>query len=214
MQQIAASADAMSEMIGKLTDFASSAQGGSIPLTPQRVEHNALCPAAAAELSAGAPGCRVDFHPAGELHGEWDPDRLRQVLSNLLTNAVQHGDPSCVVTLTTGEAPAGSGGGRGARKARRAGGEGGEGGADVFVTVHNTGAPVPPDALPTLFDPFVRVSSDMLARRRPGSMGLGLYIAKAVAEAHGGTIAVTSTADAGTTFTVRLPRRCPRRPAM
>ena len=77
----------------------------------------------------------------------------------------------------------------------------------VTIAVHNGGPPIPPEALPTIFDPLTRGSSlEMKKQRRPGSIGLGLYIAREVATAHGGTIGVTSTIDDGTTFTVHLPR--------
>jgi signal transduction histidine kinase len=81
-------------------------------------------------------------------------------------------------------------------------------GADVLLVVHNGGAPIPPSVLPTLFDPFVRATAaESPARRRHGSLGLGLYIAREVVVAHGGTVEVTSSAAGGTVFTVRLPRR-------
>jgi signal transduction histidine kinase len=77
------------------------------------------------------------------------------------------------------------------------------------LTVHNTGPPIPPEALPTIFDLLVR-GPKAETRRRPGSIGLGLYIAREIVTAHGGTIDVMSSVEAGTTFTVRLPRRASR----
>jgi signal transduction histidine kinase len=85
-------------------------------------------------------------------------------------------------------------------------------GSDVLLTVRNEGPPIPADALPNIFDPLVRGSSPELQKqRRPGSIGLGLYIAREVVLAHGGTIDVTSSAEGGTVFRVRLPRRYARR---
>jgi hypothetical protein len=109
------------------------------------------------------------------------------VLSNLLGNAVQHGGNAGPVELT----------------AR------GEGPDDVVLTVRNGGPPIPREALATIFEPLVRGPSDeaQQRRRRPGSIGLGLYIAREVAVAHGGSIDVKSSEEAGTVFTVRLPRR-------
>lgn len=72
-------------------------------------------------------------------------------------------------------------------------------GTDAVVTIHNLGRPIPAGAIATLFDPFKRASE------RAGGVGLGLYIADQNVRAHGGTIAVTSSAEHGTTFTVRLP---------
>ncbi len=81
------------------------------------------------------------------------------------------------------------------------------------MTVHNGGAPIPPDAMPTIFDPLVRASSpEAQKHRRPGSIGLGLYIAREIAPAHGGSIDVKSSREAGTVFTVRIPRGRENRP--
>jgi hypothetical protein len=61
--------------------------------------------------------------------------------------------------------------------------------------------------LPTIFDPLVRYATrESTARRRPGSIGLGLYIVREIVVAKGGTVEVSSTAEKGTTFTVRIPR--------
>ena len=80
----------------------------------------------------------------------------------------------------------------------------------MVLVVHNGGPPIPPGELPKIFDPLVRGSSaEHPKQNRPGSIGLGLYIAREVARSHGGTIDVTSSREAGTAFTVRLPRRVP-----
>ncbi len=120
----------------------------------------------------------------GDLVGKWDADRLRQVVSNLLGNAVHHGAGGGPVDVTvTAE------------------------GGDVRVAVRNGAPPIPPADLPTIFDPLVRGSSQRTEKqRRPGSIGLGLYIARQIAGAHGGDIVVTSSWATGTVFTVRLPR--------
>jgi signal transduction histidine kinase len=79
-------------------------------------------------------------------------------------------------------------------------------GAEIVLAVRNEGSPIPADLLPTLFDPLVReTSTEAQQRRRLGSIGLGLYIAREIVTAHGGTVEVTSTAESGTIFTVRLP---------
>jgi signal transduction histidine kinase len=116
-----------------------------------------------------------------ELTGEWDEDRLDQVISNLVSNAVQHGGVGSPVIIT----PKSIGDG-------------------VEVSVHNEGIPIPRDMIPKLFDAFYRDNSRD-ADTRSASLGLGLYIAKEIIVAHGGTIEVRSSADEGTTFTVRLP---------
>jgi signal transduction histidine kinase len=103
-----------------------------------------------------------------------DPDKLIQLIDNLVTNAIRHGDGTIAV---------------------RAYGEG----TEAVLTVHNGGTPIAPEAVATLFDPFKRASGG------EGGVGLGLFIVQHIARAHGGSVAVTSSADGGTTFSVRLP---------
>ena len=120
---------------------------------------------------------------SGDLTGEWDRSRLRQVVSNLLGNALQHSGAHAPVTVTAwGEAN------------------------DVTLTVHNGGLPIPREALGLIYEPLVRGPQ---TDRRPGSLGLGLHIAKAIVLSHRGTIDVNSTETEGTTFTFTLPRRQP-----
>ena len=114
----------------------------------------------------------------------WDFDRVRQAISNLLGNAIQHGSADFPVTLSL----------RGEK-------------SHVIIDVHNGGDPVPPGELQRIFDPLIRGSSaEHPLTNRPGSIGLGLYIAREVAKSHGGRIDVRSTANEGTSFTIRLPR--------
>lgn len=193
--QIADSTDAMARMITDMLDFTTASLGGRMPVCPAPMDLKELCESVADETRAAHPDRPLRFEAHGDLAGEWDAARLRQVISNLLGNAMQHGTGP--VDLTA--------------RARARAGEG-AGDADVVLTVRNGGKPIPPDVLPTLFDPLVRGTSDASPKaRRPGSIGLGLYIAREIVAAHGGTIDVTSSAAEGTAFTVRLPRH--RRPA-
>jgi signal transduction histidine kinase len=182
--QISSSAAAMGRMIGDLLDFTASGLGTTMPLTPAPADLGALCREVVDETRAAHPTRTVRFQAHGDLTGRWDAPRLRQVVSNLLGNAVQHGGDTAPIEVTA----------RGAT-------------ADVRLTFRNGGPPIPPDALPTIFDPLVRGESyDLRKYRRPGSIGLGLYVAREVVTAHGGTIDVTSSATDGTVFTVHLPR--------
>lgn len=181
---IAASATAMGQMISDLLDFTGVGLGAEMPIEPAPIDLRGLCQEVVNEIRAAHPTRTVRFDARGDLTGVWDAARMRQLVSNLLGNAVQHGNDSDPVVLTAE-----------AEEDR------------VHIECRNGGAPIPPEALPTIFDPLVRVpSSDPGKRRRPGSIGLGLYIAREVATAHGGTINVTSTTADGTVFTVRLPR--------
>jgi signal transduction histidine kinase len=117
---------------------------------------------------------------AGSGEGAWDGDRLAQLVSNLLSNAVHYSPLDSPVHIET----------RGEER-------------ELVLTVHNTGAPIPPEVLPRLFQPMQRGVAEVSQAR---SVGLGLYIVDQVVRAHGGRVEVASTAEAGTTFTVRLPR--------
>jgi signal transduction histidine kinase len=165
-----------------LLDFAGTGLGDAIPLSRARTDLRTLCREVVGEFRAAHPARSLRFDADGDLSGEWDASRVRQVLSNLIGNAVQHGGKDCEVALT----------------ARAEG-------SDVVLEVRNAGTVIPPHLLPTIFDPLVRGSSPG-SPRRPGSIGLGLYIVREIVDAHGGTVTVQSSAAEGTIFTARLPR--------
>lgn len=183
---ISASAVALARMVDDLLDFTGAGLGAAMPLSPVAMDLERLCHEVVEETRAAYPAGKVRFQAHGDLTGEWDAGRLRQVLSNLRGNAVQHGGGTGPVELS----------------ARAEG-------SQVRLAIRNGGPPIPPDALPTIFDPLVRVTSpESQKQRRRGSIELGLYIAREAAVAHGGDIHVESSAEAGTVFSVRLPRNC------
>jgi len=110
-----------------------------------------------------------------------DPVRVRQVLTNLVSNAIHYNRPGGKVIITTGL---------------------NEGGATLSVT--DTGIGMQAEAIPHIFDRFYRV--DAARTRERGGSGLGLAICKGIIDAHGGTLEVTSKEGQGSTFTVRLPK--------
>lgn len=182
---ISSSAVAMARMVNDLLDFTGAGLGAAMPLSPVAMDLEKLCQEVVQESRAADPTGDVRFQAKGELTGEWDAARLRQVVSNLLGNAMQHGGGAGPIELSASAEA-----------------------SHVLLVVRNGGPPIPSDALPTIFDPLVRVSSpEPQKQRRRGSIGLGLYIAREVAIAHGGDIHVKSSEQAGTVFTVRLPRR-------
>ena len=184
--------EAITRLISDLIDFASTGLGSAIPLTRGPVDLETLCLEVVEACRMAHPERTLRFHPEGELTGDWDAARLRQVVSNLMGNAFQHGSAQGPVELSVaseGSNPEGS---------------------SVVLSVRNEGAPIPSDMLTTIFDPLVRhTTPESAARRVPGSIGLGLYIVREIVVAHGGTVEVASTAQEGTTFTVRLPRSHP-----
>jgi PAS domain S-box-containing protein len=185
VERIRRSGARMARLIDDILDFARSRMGGGIPVTRQRMNMAEVCRATLEELQVTFPERQLLLEAKGELWGEWDPDRVAQVLSNLVFNALQHGQPDTPVHTTL----------------RRKGNE-------VLLSVHNLGAPVPEELMPHLFDPFKRRPEDQRPHEgRSGvrSLGLGLHIVQQIALAHGGTVEVHSTAEKGTCFTVHWP---------
>ena len=185
---IIGSARRMEAMIRDLLDFARGRLGGGIPIAPTSCDLRMLCGQVVDEMKQAHPTRVVSFVGLGDLRGEWDPDRVAQVLSNLIGNAIKHGaDPTMVAGFEEGD--------------------------DVVTTVHNPGPAIPAAAIPTLFEPFKMTRGDDRESPVQKGLGLGLHIVSEIVRAHGGTIAVSSAEGSGTTFTVRWPRRPPRRAA-
>jgi PAS domain S-box-containing protein len=185
--RVVRSAHRIEALIRDLLDFSHGRLGGGIPIAPRPCDLRLICEEGVEEIKQVYATRTIRFFGIGDLRGEWDPDRIDQVVSNLVGNAVVHGADPIVVTS--------------------------HGEDDVVVTsVHNEGPPIPDTLMPTLFEPFTKASEDMQDRAdgRQG-LGLGLYIAHEIVRAHGGTLVVSSLAAAGTTFTFTLPRRVPRR---
>jgi signal transduction histidine kinase len=136
------------------------------------------------QLRSAHPGRDIELDLAGDLRGHWDEGRLHQVVSNLVVNALKYGTPGSAVRVSASGQD-----------------------DDVVFRVENAGDAIAPAAISRLFDPLRR--GDGRADEE-GSLGLGLFICGEVAKAHGGEVGATST-DAGTAFTVRLPRSAPAR---
>jgi signal transduction histidine kinase len=182
--QISTSAQVMARMISDLLDYTRTRLGAGMPVSPVPMDLDALCRELFQEFRSAHPQREIRYVADGDLRGDWDADRLRQAISNVLGNAVQHGDEGAPIDLRATGNP-----------------------SSVVIQVQNGGAPIPPGELARIFDPLVRGSGAKPPRAdRPGSIGLGLYIAREIARSHGGRIDVTSTASTGTTFTISLPR--------
>lgn len=176
--RIAYSGDRMARLIEQLLDFARARAGQKMALTPRRVDLAELWQHALDDVILSQPDRQITLRCEGNPVGEWDPDRVLQLFQNLVWNAVQYGDPARPISVTV-------------RSERD----------EVTSEVHNYGPPIPPEMLPVLFDPFRR------GRGGGRGLGLGLYIARQIALAHGGRLDVSSSAEAGTSFRVTLPRR-------
>jgi hypothetical protein len=176
----------MDAMIQDLLEYTRTRLGRGIPIARQRCSLAAVCEAALDEIRAAYPERAFRFETSGDLSGAFDGPRLRQVCSNLLDNAVQHGAQGSAVLLEARGAP-----------------------GAVSVRVKNDGPPIPPDALQVIFDPLVQLPDAATRPRldhRSTSLGLGLFIARSIVLAHGGVLEVESSDEAGTVFTARLPR--------
>ncbi|QDE86461.1 sensor histidine kinase [Myxococcus xanthus] len=184
-QRIEASAARMGAMISDILDLTRARLAGGIPLHLGTVSLAIVCRMVVEELSAAHPDRHITLDVEGASEGFWDADRLAQVLSNLVSNALEHGAEDTPVRL----------------KCIAVDGE-------QVLEVHNTGTPIPSQQLETLFDPFRQVGTgpEKGHRRGAGGLGLGLFIVKQIVQAHGGAVCVSSSEAEGTTFTVKMPR--------
>ena len=178
--RILSSARRMSRMIDDLLDLTRARLAGGIVLKRDPMDLTALVQRVIQEHAAVRPDRRIECAAGGEIFGEWDADRLAQVVSNLVGNALQHGDPSGVVEVRL--EPLND----------RA----------VTLVVRNAGQ-ISDEVLANLFDPFRGHQHNMA---RTEGLGLGLYIVQQIILAHGGTIDVSSS-EGVTTFEIHLPRR-------
>jgi signal transduction histidine kinase len=169
----------MGRMIGDLVDFALGQLGGGIPAVPQTCDMGDICREAVDELRATHSDRDIKLTSKGHLVGSFDRDRVVQVISNLVANALVHGnDP---ITVRVFEAPDRQ---------------------HIVTEVHNEGPPIPVETQKMLFDPFRRG-----AKAKRGGLGLGLYIVQQIALAHGAICTVESLPEnGGTTFRIRWPR--------
>ncbi|MFJ5259805.1 sensor histidine kinase [Streptomyces sp. NPDC088387] len=192
----------LQHIIDDLRDLA-AAEAGELRLSPVRVKVADLLATTVRSAKATADTQGVALHTAADssLTMDADPVRIRQMMDNLVSNAVRHTPAGGSVTLSAIlEAPAGSAAGEHAAVNVRQDSRG-----FVRFTVSDTGCGIPGEELPYIFDRFWR--SEKSRNRQNGGSGLGLAIVRRLAEAHGGTATATSTVGSGTTVTLRLPRK-------
>lgn len=177
---IQSSADKAVRMVHDLLDLTQARLGGGIPVSQREVDAGTLLASIVDELSAIHPERHIVACSTTVRPVHWDADRIGQVVANLVANAVAYGDPDQTVTVGMHEVQ-----------------------EQVAITIHNYGPEISAEQIERMFQPFVRGSQ---AGRYQRSVGLGLYIVKEIVAAHGGTVSVESACDAGTKFTVLLPR--------
>lgn len=187
-KQIGRSSQRINDLVTALIDATRIRLGKGMPLKCEFTALEKIARETIQELRQGYPDREIIVSIEGDTTGYWDPVRCAEVVSNLTANAIQHGAQDAPVTV------------------RVSPGEG-----DVVLSVHNRGAPIPPEMLPNIFDPLK--SGPCKAQTDKRSLGLGLFIARVIMMEHGGSLSVTSTAEAGTTFSASFPRSGPRKPA-
>ncbi|MFL5343272.1 MAG: PAS domain-containing protein [Hyalangium sp.] len=180
--RILSSAERATRLIGDLLDFTQARLGGGIRIQRRATNLHELTRQVLEESQAAWPERDIQVSQSGDGEGEWDPDRLAQVVTNLVTNALRYSTPGTPVQVST--------------RAEE---------DTVQLEVHNLGKPICEELLPHLFEAMKRGSHDGASSGR--SVGLGLYIVQQIVCAHGGTVSVQSSEAEGTTFTVQLPRR-------
>lgn len=180
LRRIADSGQRMLRMIEQLLDATRVRAAGALTIERTPADLAVICRAIVDELEHAHPDAEIVLESAGSTGGEWDIDRVSQLASNLIGNAIQHAAESRRITIRVdGTDP-----------------------ATVRLRVHNMGS-IPPALQASIFDPFRRAAE---TSSKSAGLGLGLYITRQIALAHGGDVTVTSTPEGGTTFFVELPR--------
>jgi len=181
--RIYTSAKRANKIVTDLLDFTRSQSGSGIPVHRIEINLAEVCEGMVEEVRAYNPERQIIYETSGRLIGRFDAPRMEQVFSNMISNAVQHGSKTAPVRVGMHVDQ-----------------------AHAVFTVHNQGEPIAKDALADIFNPMSRHSQYAEGEHGPHSgLGLGLYIASEIISSHKGTISVESSAEAGTTFTVRLP---------
>lgn len=180
VERINRATDRATALISELLDFTAARLGRGLAVTRTAIDLHQVVADAVDELRLAHPRRVLEHHRAGDGPCSADPSRLAQLVGNLVSNANAYGDPAQPITVTSALA-----------------------GDTAEIRVHNTGRPIDPEVQSTMFEPMTRGTSAGAAGR---SIGLGLFIVREIARAHGGTATVTSTAETGTTFTISWPR--------
>ena len=173
----------MSKLIDTLLDFTGTRLGRSLSVKREPMCLRPILESTVASFSATHPTRTIELNCSEEAQCAGDEVRIRQMLSNLVANAIQHGAETSPIVITSWIAS-----------------------GEIVIQVHNDGPPIPASKIPTTFDfSAQRRTKNAGVTTELGHLGIGLYITGKIVEAHAGKISVTSTAQEGTTFEVRLP---------
>ncbi|MEO6280360.1 PAS domain-containing sensor histidine kinase [Roseateles sp.] len=161
-------------LIDELLDFTLVRVGHGLTVAHKPANLHELVAQLVEELKLAFPANPISHTAHGSAGCKVDPDRIAQLLGNLVANAVTYGEPNGPIAVTSSRED-----------------------CECVLTVHNRGEPVPPEMLERMFQPLIRGGTRDQSTR---SVGLGLFIVKAIAAAHGGSVTVTSSREQGTTF--------------
>jgi signal transduction histidine kinase len=175
------SGERMKALLDDLLDYNRAELGFGISVNPVSIDMANVCRQEIELRRAVTPSASIQFETEGDTQGLWDPERVAQLLGNLISNAIKYGDASAPIVV---------------RLIGRAN--------EVELSVTNSGPAVPAGRLERLFEPLQREPSTNAETERT-SLGLGLYVVKAVAQAHGASVAATSAAGK-TIFRITWPR--------
>ncbi|WP_426143239.1 ATP-binding protein [Pseudomonas sp. DWP3-1-2] len=182
--QIYISVQRASQIVGDLLDLTRCQMGPGIPVKKTVIDLAPLCERIVEEIRAFHPDAQLLFEATTPVIGEFDGSRMEQVFSNLIGNAAQHGDLQFPIKVDLGVLK-----------------------DSIVFAVQNKGKPIPDDVLPFIFNPMGRFSQrDVVDHGPTEGLGLGLYIASEIVTSHDGLIEVSSDAERGTVFLVKLPK--------
>lgn len=183
--RIVRSGSRMQALLDDLLDFNRTRFGLGITVNPTEIDLARVFAEELELLRMAHPEAQIELSTTGEVRGVWDEHRLAQLLTNLVVNAIKYGDRDSPVRVEVdGRA------------------------TEVVFEVKNRGPQIAPSFVSQIFDPLKRGTEHEASSGRDGSLGLGLYIARGIATAHGGNITAKSE-EGETVFKVRLPRRVP-----
>ncbi|HET6283647.1 MAG TPA: MEDS domain-containing protein [Polyangia bacterium] len=180
LTRITSSAERAARIVADLLDLTQARLGGGLPIEREPTNIHDVAQAVVDEIGAAHPEREFAVRHEGDGEGHWDGDRLAQALSNLVSNAIDHGTPETPISVASR-------------------GQNGQ----VILSVHNQGMPIPERILCDIFAPFKR---GVGRQRTSKSLGLGLFIVDRIVAAHGGQVVCRSTESEGTTFEMVLPR--------
>lgn len=181
----------MKALLDDMVEYTRHRLGSELAIDPSCLQLDQFARNTLDEIEALSRGHVLELEAQGDMQGEWDARRLHQALSNLVFNAMKYGVRSAPIRVSLD----------------------GKRDDELVLAVQNSGRPIPPRLMARLFDPLVREGGEDAgadSQVAGANLGLGLYVVREIAKAHGGTVTVTSD-DALTRFELRLPRISVRR---